>query len=149
MSEDRREHFLSRFAGTPRGTLVGFAVLGGIFAEGIDLPGERLSGVAIVGVGLPAVTPDRELIKAYHERTPGTGMRDAYTLPGLIRVFQAAGRLIRSETDRGVLLLIDDRYLGPFYQESFPLEWRDHRLVDAPQDIARMVREYWARPARQ
>ncbi len=139
---EEREAFLSRFSARPSGTLVGFAVLGGIFAEGIDLPGERLVGVAIVGVGLPAVTPERELIRGYYAQGEGTGAREAYELPGLARVLQAGGRLIRTETDRGVLLLIDDRYASRFYQESFPPEWRDQRRIRNPSDIARMVEAF-------
>ncbi|HET6485077.1 MAG TPA: ATP-dependent DNA helicase [Spirochaetia bacterium] len=150
LTAEDREAFLSRFTVHPDGTLVGFAVLGGIFAEGIDLPGERLVGAAVVGVGLPAVTPERELIRGYYARGEGTGAREAYELPGLARVLQAAGRLIRTETDRGVLLLVDDRYAGRFYQESFPPEWRDHRRVRTASEIARSVDEFrGARPTPQ
>lgn len=131
MSEEEREHFLAEFqAGTER-TLVGFAVMGGIFSEGIDLVGDRLTGVAVVGVGLPQLGPERNLIKAYMDSTGKNGYEYAYVFPGMNKVQQAGGRLIRSETDRGVLLLIDDRYLQPLYQRLLPEEWRDYTVLKA------------------
>ncbi|NQX67857.1 ATP-dependent DNA helicase [Paenibacillus alba] len=129
MSEEEREQFLAAFqAGTER-TLVGFAVMGGIFSEGIDLVGDRLTGVAVVGVGLPQLGPERNLIKSYMDSTGKNGYEYAYVFPGMNKVQQAGGRLIRSETDRGVLLLIDDRYLQPLYQRLLPEEWRDYTVL--------------------
>lgn len=131
MSEEEREQFLAEFqAGTER-TLVGFVVMGGIFSEGIDLVGDRLTGVAVVGVGLPQLGPERNLIKAYMDSTGKNGYEYAYVFPGMNKVQQAGGRLIRSETDRGVLLLIDDRYLQPLYQRLLPEEWRDYTVLKA------------------
>ncbi|MDQ0872420.1 DNA excision repair protein ERCC-2 [Paenibacillus sp. V4I3] len=131
MSEEERENFLAEFqAGTDK-TLIGFAVMGGIFSEGIDLVGDRLTGVAVVGVGLPQLGPERNLIKTYMDSTGKNGYEYAYVFPGMNKVQQAGGRLIRSETDRGVLLLIDDRYLQPLYQRLLPEEWRDYTVLQA------------------
>jgi DNA excision repair protein ERCC-2 len=131
MSEEEREHFLAEFQAGTEKTLVGFAVMGGIFSEGIDLVGDRLTGVAVVGVGLPQLGPERNLIKAYMDSTGKNGYEYAYVFPGMNKVQQAGGRLIRSETDRGVLLLIDDRYLQPLYQRLLPEEWRDYTVLQA------------------
>ncbi|NOU66957.1 ATP-dependent DNA helicase [Paenibacillus sp. LMG 31461] len=129
MTEEEREHFLSAFQAGAEKTLVGFAVMGGIFSEGIDLVGDRLTGVVVVGVGLPQLGPERNLIKDYMERTGKNGYDYAYVYPGMNKVQQAGGRLIRSETDHGVLLLIDDRYLQPRYQRLLPEEWRDYKVL--------------------
>ncbi|CAH1228301.1 3'-5' exonuclease DinG [Paenibacillus allorhizoplanae] len=129
MTEEEREHFLSAFQAGSEMTLVGFAVMGGIFSEGIDLVGDRLTGVVVVGVGLPQLGPERNLIKDYMERTGKNGYDYAYVYPGMNKVQQAGGRLIRSETDHGMLLLIDDRYLQPRYQRLLPEEWRDYKVL--------------------
>ncbi|TXK70635.1 ATP-dependent DNA helicase [Paenibacillus sp. N3.4] len=129
MSEEEREQFLAEFGTASVRTVIGFAVMGGIFSEGIDLVGDRLTGVAVVGVGLPQVGPERNLIKAYMDRTGKNGYEYAYVFPGMNKVQQAGGRLIRSETDRGVLLLIDDRYLQPLYQRLLPEEWRNYKVL--------------------
>lgn len=131
MSEEEREQFLAEFQAGTEKTLVGFAVMGGIFSEGIDLVGDRLTGVVVVGVGLPQLGPERNLIKAYMDSTGKNGYEYAYVFPGMNKVQQAGGRLIRSETDRGVLLLIDDRYLQPLYQRLLPEEWRDYTVLQA------------------
>ena len=113
MSEADREGFLDRFRAENEQTLVGFAVMGGIFGEGIDLVGDRLTGAVIVGVGLPAMDVDREVIRQYYAGKSGQGFEFAYLYPGINRVLQAAGRVIRSEKDRGAVLLIDDRFSTP------------------------------------
>jgi DNA excision repair protein ERCC-2 len=139
MLQEARDAFVGRFVEHPREPLVGFAVLGGIFGEGIDLMGDRLTGVAIAGVGLPAATPARELIRAYHEERTADGFSRAHVFPGMTRVLQAAGRLIRSETDTGALLLIDDRYAGERYRSLLPPEWRNVREVFGPDDVRRTL----------
>jgi DNA excision repair protein ERCC-2 len=142
MSERQREEFLARFeTDTPR-TLVGFAVMGGIFGEGIDLVGTRLSGAAIVGVGLPAVGLERELIRDYFAEHLEQGFEYAYMYPGINRVLQAAGRVIRSETDRGVVLLIDQRYGSPHYRGLLPAAWQPVRVGD-PARLADPLRAFW------
>jgi DNA excision repair protein ERCC-2 len=124
MPESDRSAFLDRFSRDNPETLVGFAVMGGIFGEGIDLVGERLSGAVIVGVGLPGISLEKELIRDYYETALGAGFEFAYMYPGINRVLQAAGRVIRSETDRGVVLLIDQRFGTLRYHALFPSEWR-------------------------
>ncbi|TVY11288.1 ATP-dependent DNA helicase [Paenibacillus cremeus] len=128
MSEVEKEQFLAAFEADRKDTLVGFAVLGGSFSEGIDLVGDRLTGVVVVGVGLPQLGAERNLIQSYMDSIGRNGYDYAYVYPGMNKVQQAGGRLIRSETDRGVLLLIDDRYLQPRYQSLLPEEWREYKL---------------------
>lgn len=122
MDESQRETFLARFSSGARET--GLAVLGGIFAEGIDLPGDRLVGVTVIGVGLPRLSLERDLLQDYFEKNRGQGFDYAYRFPGMQRVLQAVGRLIRAETDRGSALLIDARFLEKRYRLMFPEWWR-------------------------
>lgn len=129
MGEAEREAFLANFSLDNKGSLVGFAVLGGIFSEGIDLKGDRLNGVMIVGVGLPQIGFERELIKGYFTSIGKNGYDYAYVYPGMNKVLQAGGRLIRSEEDRGTIILIDDRFLQHKYQELLPYEWKDYRIL--------------------
>jgi len=124
MTERQREEFLERFETDNPRTLVGFAVMGGVFGEGIDLVGTRLCGAAIVGVGLPAVGLERELIRDYFTDRLEKGFEYAYMYPGINRVLQAAGRVIRTEADRGVVLLIDQRYGTESYRALLPSPWR-------------------------
>ena len=124
MGEVERAAFLAQFQADNAGTLVGCAVLGGVFGEGIDLVGERLIGVAVVGVGLPQVCLERELIRQFYATRGGRGFEFAYQFPGMNRVLQAAGRVIRSETDRGAVLLIDARFAQRRYRELMPTWWR-------------------------
>lgn len=108
MNEEAREEFLKNFAQS--GNAVGLAVLGGIFSEGIDLPGDRVVGVTVIGIGLPGLSIERDVLVDEFQRTRGAGFDYAYRFPGMQRVLQAVGRLIRSETDRGAALLIDQRF---------------------------------------
>ncbi|HEY0256733.1 MAG TPA: helicase C-terminal domain-containing protein [Candidatus Methylacidiphilales bacterium] len=127
MNESERDEFLARF--TNGSVSVGLAVLGGIFSEGIDLPGNRLVGVTIIGVGLPGLSLERDLLAAYFDQQGKSGFDYAYRFPGMQRVLQAAGRLIRSETDQGSALLIDRRYLETRYERLFPSWWHVETLV--------------------
>ncbi|MCC3376123.1 ATP-dependent DNA helicase [Cohnella sp. REN36] len=124
MPEEERERFLAAFDAARRETLAGFAVMGGVFSEGVDLVGDRLQGVVVVGVGMPQLGLERNLIKAYFDARGMNGFDYAYVYPGMNKVLQAGGRLIRSEQDRGVLLLVDDRYLQQPYRSLLPEEWR-------------------------
>lgn len=124
MNDAEKQQFLDCFQQDNEETVIGFAVMGGLFGEGIDLAGERLCGAVIVGVGLPAITPERELIKSYFMKTNRGGFEYAYLYPGINRVLQAAGRVIRSETDRGVVLLIDRRFGSYKYRSLLPSTWR-------------------------
>jgi DNA excision repair protein ERCC-2 len=122
MAESERESFLAKFI---NGTgSVGLAVLGGIFAEGIDLPGEKLVGVTVIGVGLPGLSIERDLLVTYFDQKGRPGFDYAYRYPGMQRVLQAVGRLIRSEDDHGAALLVDRRFLESRYKRLFPSWWR-------------------------
>lgn len=129
MTEDEREKFLEAFQPDNEEPLVGFAVLGGIFSEGVDLKGERLQGVIVVGVGLPQIGFERDIIKDYFQSIGRNGYDYAYVFPGMNKVLQAGGRLIRSETDRGTIILVDDRFLQPKYQALLPFEWQHFKVV--------------------
>ncbi len=124
MTEEEREAFLASFRSDNSETFIGFAVLGGIFSEGIDLQGDRLNGVAIVGVGLPQIGMERDLIKDYFNGIGKNGYNYAYVFPGMNKVQQAGGRLIRSEQDTGILMLVDDRFMQRQYQDLLPEEWK-------------------------
>lgn len=123
MDDAAREAFLAAYRQAD-GEALGLCVLGGVFAEGIDLPGRQLDGVVVVGVGLPQVNLFQETLRAHYERTLGDGFFYAYMLPGMQKVTQAVGRVIRTETDRGVALLLDDRYRETGYRRLMPAHWR-------------------------
>jgi DNA excision repair protein ERCC-2 len=146
MNEPDREAFLAAFAVEHGETLVGFAVMGGVFGEGIDLVGDRLIGAVIVGVGLPQLCVERDLIRDYFQEQTGAGFDYAYTFPGMNRVLQAIGRVIRSETDRGVVLLIDARFAEPRYRRLFPAWWRPAR-ARSTAEIRKGLAEFWIRSA--
>ena len=128
MTEAERDAFLAAFSIEHGEMLVGFAVLGGIFGEGIDLAGERLIGAVIVGVGLPQLSVERNLIRDYFQQRNAAGFEYAYTFPGMNRVLQAIGRVIRSETDHGLVLLIDARFNETRYRRLFPSWWKYLRV---------------------
>ena len=142
MSETEREEFLERFSQDSPETLVGFAVMGGIFGEGIDLVGRRLCGAAIVGVGLPAVSMENDLIRDYFNITQQAGFEYAYLYPGINRVLQACGRVIRTETDRGVVLLIDQRYGTYRYKSLLPAYWNSSSVSNR-QQFAQELQKFW------
>ncbi|AIQ32824.1 ATP-dependent helicase [Paenibacillus sp. FSL P4-0081] len=129
MSETERENFLAAFRPDNPDTLLGFAVLGGIFSEGVDLPGDRLNGVMVVGVGLPQVGLERNLLRSYFQAQGKNGFDYAYVYPGMCKVQQAGGRLIRSENDSGIIVLADDRFLQNSYRQLLPEEWRDYFVM--------------------
>ena len=144
MTEREREEFLEEFQ-SREGTLVGFCVLGGIFSEGVDLTGESLIGAIIVGTGLPQIGSEREILIEYYDRKKQSGFDYAYRYPGMNKVLQAAGRVIRTKEDRGVILLLDDRFLGRDYGEIFPREWKDRsscRLNTVEEAVSRFWRSF-------
>ena len=143
MTEEHRELFLERFAHDNEETLAGFAVMGGIFGEGIDFAGDRLTGAVIVGVGLPGISPEREIIRDYFNMHNGRGFEFAYLYPGINKVFQAAGRVIRSETDRGVVLLVGERFVALRYRALFPQEWNPDTVQDEGQ-INEALKIFWS-----
>jgi len=142
LTEVDREHFLQKFSRHNSSTLVGFAVMGGVFGEGIDLVGDRLTGAAVVGVGMPPPNLERELINAYFAEQYDAGYEFAYIFPGFNKVLQASGRVIRSETDRGVVLLIDRRFASRNYQSMFPDDWNPTGVHD-PGDISQVLEDFW------
>lgn len=144
MTEPERDAFLAAFSVENGETLVGFAVLGGIFGEGIDLVGERLIGAVIVGVGLPQLGVERNLIRDYFQQQNGAGFEYAYTFPGMNRVLQAIGRVIRSETDHGVVLLIDARFNELRYRRLFPGWWKYLR-VRHMEGLRQAIGSFWKR----
>ena len=125
MDEEERENFLRAFEMGREKSLIGFGVLGGIFSEGIDLTNEKLIGTLIIGTGLPQVCNEREILKSYFNQKGLSGFDYAYRYPGMNKVLQAAGRVIRTEDDRGVILLLDERFQREKGKEIFPKEWAD------------------------
>jgi DNA excision repair protein ERCC-2 len=144
MTEPERDAFLAAFSVEYGETLVGFAVLGGIFGEGIDLVGERLIGAVIVGVGLPQMCVERNLIRDYFQQQNAAGFDYAYTFPGMNRVLQAVGRVIRSETDHGVVLLIDARFDELRYRRLFPAWWKFVKVRNSDA-LRETVAGFWKR----
>ena len=142
MNEQMREEFLQEFEKERKDSLLGLCVLGGIFSEGIDLTDDKLIGALIVGTGLPQVCNEREILKQYFDKTNGAGFDYAYLYPGMNKVQQAAGRVIRTETDRGIVLLLDERFTFRQYQEIFPREWSDYQICTAA-DVQSSLERFW------
>ena len=143
MDTCERDSFLSSFKDDEGRLRVGFCVLGGAFSEGVDLPGSRLIGSIIFGVGIPALSNERNIIKEYFDNRIGMGYEYAYTYPGMTRVLQAAGRVIRREGDKGVVVLVDDRYAEPKYRALFPSHWQGIHSTGNAQSLAEIVRRFW------
>jgi Rad3-related DNA helicase len=122
---------------------VGLLVLGGAFSEGIDLVSDRLIGVALVGIGLPQIGHDNNLIRDYHQKLSGQGFEYAYMDPGMNKVMQAVGRLIRSESDKGAALLIDDRYLRDEYRDLFIRTWTEYDVVLSPSEVSENLSAFY------
>jgi DNA excision repair protein ERCC-2 len=142
MSEAEREAFIGAFSRKRNKPMAAFAVMGGIFGEGIDLIGEKLCGALIVGVGFPQVCPEREIIREYFTENMGTGFEYAYIYPGMIKVMQAAGRVIRSPEDRGVVILLDERFKHKIYKDLFPPEW-SHAKHISPTTLENALKRFW------
>lgn len=138
-----REEIFRTLASAPREGVLLFAVLGGMYAEGVDYPGELLSAVYVVSPGLPQVSFERELLRRYFEETEQAGFEYAYLQPGMTRVIQAAGRLIRSETDRGVIALLCQRFLQEPYAGHLPRDWYDESPLELiARDPAAEIRKF-------
>lgn len=140
MDEQQKAAFLAQFVPGPSQPLLGFAVMGGVFGEGVDLTGDRLIGVGIVGPGLPQVGPRQEQLRDYFEQTRGSGFDYAYRYPGMNKVLQAAGRVIRTPRDKGVVLLIDNRFAMPDYRRLMPPHWSHLKMI---YDTEKLERELW------
>ena len=148
MTEEEREAFLQKFS--PERTaerdtsLVAFCVMGGLFSEGIDLTGDRLIGVIVVGTGLPMVCTEQKILQGYFEEAGKDGFAYAYQYPGMNKVLQAAGRVIRTASDQGVILLLDDRFWRREYRELFPREWSDVKRVSL-SSLEQELQAFWSR----
>ncbi len=142
MDEKEREQFLERFEASDSAGLVGFCVMGGIFSEGIDLAADRLIGAVVVGTGLPQVCNDREIVKQYFDSRGMDGFDYSYRYPGMNKVLQSAGRVIRTENDRGIIVLLDGRFCQKQYQELFPREWKVSRICSVG-DIKEEAERFW------
>ena len=143
MDAAARDAFIADFAAADSDLLVGFCVLGGSFSEGLDLPGNALIGTVIVGVGIPRLSVERGLLSEYYDEQCEQGYAYAYTYPGMNKVLQAAGRVIRREQDRGIVVLIDDRYGSPEYVRLFPPHWSELRFVGDSAALRELARRFW------
>ncbi len=143
MGRAEREEFLGAFRDDTGHLRVGFCVLGGAFSEGVDLPGSRLIGSIVFGVGLPAMSNERNIVEEHFNETVGEGYDYAYTYPGMNRVLQAVGRVIRRDSDRGVAILVDDRYASPKYRALFPNHWQNVQYAGNAPSLAEIVRRFW------
>lgn len=142
MSEKRRMEFISAFRPSPEKSTIGFVVLGGVFSEGVDLPDDLLSGAAIVSTGIPMVNPEAEMLREVYDDGMDGGYDAAYTYPGFRRVLQAAGRVIRTETDRGVVLLLDARYGSEKYLSLMPPHWKLRKFASMSK-LNAALRTFW------
>ncbi|MBR6451254.1 MAG: ATP-dependent DNA helicase [Lachnospiraceae bacterium] len=144
MSEEEREEFLGAFETAGDQTLIGFCVIGGIFAEGIDLKHDSLIGAIVVGTGLPMVTNERQLLRDRYDERELDGFDYAYRYPGMNRVMQAAGRVIRTQEDIGIIALLDERFLGTSYRGLFPREWKGYETVNL-MNVEDALEAFWDR----
>lgn len=142
MTEQEREEFLKKFEQERAHSLIGFCVMGGIFSEGIDLTEDKLIGAMIIGTGLPQVCLERELLKYYFDRKNLNGFDYAYLYPGMNKVLQSAGRVIRTDQDRGVIALLDERFMDRRCQEVFPREWNDFQICNS-ENIEEKIAGFW------
>ena len=143
MTAEEKAEFLEEFKKESSSYLIGFAVMGGIYSEGIDLAGDSLIGAVVVGIGMPGLSYEREAIAEYYEEKYEEGKQFAYIYPGMNRVFQAAGRVIRREDDRGVIVLIDDRFDDPIYRKSLPKLWSGVKFIGDPKVLREELDKFW------
>jgi Rad3-related DNA helicase len=143
MSYGERERFIDMFRDSTRKFIIGFCVLGGMFSEGIDLAGESLIGAFIVGTGMPQLSAERNIMAMYYDEKNERGHEFAYTCPGMNKVLQAAGRVIRTENDRGVVILLDDRYGDINMKMMFPPHWRHVKYTGDVESMKSILSEFW------
>ena len=142
MSDIEREEFLDAFKNSPKETHLGFVIIGGAFGEGIDLVSDRLIGLMIVGIGLSKLNYESDKIAYYYQDNGLDGYNYAYIYPGMNKVMQAVGRLIRGEKERGFALLLEERYLRQEYRSLFKKEWEDYEIVTSPADMAETIQKF-------
>ena len=143
MSDEDKEAFLTNFKPHPERTTLGFVIVGGAFGEGIDLVSDRLIGAVIVGIGMPKINFVSDQIMKYYDSKEQSGYNYAYLNPGMNKVMQALGRVIRSETDRGAVLLIDERYLTNDYRDLFKSEWRKYEVAFSPKEVSDILQDFF------
>ena len=145
MREDEREYFLQSFEENRNRerSLIAFCVMGGVFSEGIDLKGERLIGAIVVGNGMPQVCPERDILRQHFDHTEEKGFDYAYTYPGMNKVLQAAGRVIRTADDIGIVVLLEERFREASYQRLFPREWDEYKIVDI-DTVSDEIKDFWS-----
>lgn len=142
MTEADKENFLSVFMDNTSGNVTGFCVLGGIFSEGIDLRDKSLIGACIVGTGIPMICRQRNILRNYFDSIGKNGYQYAYVFPGMNKVLQAAGRVIRTADDKGIILLLDDRFMTQEYQMQYPREWDKVYPVDI-NNTGKCIEDFW------
>jgi Rad3-related DNA helicase len=135
--------FLEEFSKKDSSYLIGFCVMGGIYSEGVDLAGDSLIGAVVVGLGLPTLSYEREAIAAYYQEKYDEGREFAYIYPGMNRVLQAGGRVIRREDDRGVIVLVDDRFDDPIYKKLIPKLWQKVKFINSPLLLREELDKFW------
>jgi len=143
MTQSEKQEFLNAFSDESDTYLAAFCVMGGIYSEGIDLSGDKLIGAVIVGIGMPSISYEREAISAYYDEKMEAGRQYAYIYPGMNRVLQAAGRVIRHEDDKGVIVLIDDRFDDPLYKKTAPSLWRGMKFLSDAKELKMELEEFW------
>ena len=141
MKEQEREEFLQEFEQNQE-SLVAFCIMGGIFSEGIDLLGEKLIGAILVGTGLPQLGNEREILRSFYTENGENGFDYAYRYPGMNKVLQAAGRVIRTREDHGVILLLDERFRQREYSNLFPVEWNDRKTCIL-SNVEAQLQKFW------
>ena len=144
MTEADKENFLSVFMDNTSGNVTGFCVLGGIFSEGIDLRDKSLIGACIVGTGIPMICRQRNILRNYFDSIGKNGYQYAYVFPGMNKVLQAAGRVIRTQEDRGVVLLLDDRFARAEYTRLFPRHWHQLQYLRSTTELEQQLAAFWA-----
>ena len=142
MNGAEREEFLPSFEREDHVTLVAFCGMGGIFGEGIDLKNDRLIGAVIVGTGLPQISNEREILKQFYDKQGLSGFDYAFRYPGINKVLQAAGRVIRTQEDQGIIVLLDDRFLQSDYDALYPREWQN-RVVGNVETLEAEIHRFW------
>ena len=143
MKDEDKEAFLNNFKPNPEKTTLGFVIVGGAFSEGIDLVSDRLIGAVIVGIGMPKINFVSDQIDNYYDSLGLSGYNYAYLNPGMNKIMQALGRVIRSEEDKGAVLLIDERYLTNEYRDLFKAEWREYEVVFSPQEVSDICKDFF------
>ena len=143
MEDKDKNKFLSYFEVDPTKTTVGFAVLGGIFSEGIDFYSDKLIGAIVVGVGLPQISFERDLIKEHFDTEEINGYEYAYVNPGITKIIQAAGRVIRSENDKGIIVFIDDRFKQFKYRNILQKQYKNNQYVTNERQIEFLLEQFW------